>query len=79
MKKNGLTVKQLLKAIDEDREVNVILYAYGQYYASTFADGMHNVRECLENMNKDCINALVFDVCPGPDGDHIKIKAEIVH
>ena len=82
--KNQILVKQILELMEESTPVAVILYAYGVYYGDTNNDGMETVKDCKEQMNYDCINAMVTRIYLESVGKQkqkqkIVICAEIVH
>lgn len=84
-RKKQFVVSDILNIMEESDKVCVILYAYGVYYGNTMNDGMNTVAECKDQMNYDCINALVTRIrCERTGTDvfaetHVVIQAEIVH
>lgn len=76
-KKKQILVSDILDMMNETDKVCVILYAYGVYYGDTQRDGMQTVAECKDQMNYDCIHALVTRI--RTENDHVVIQAEIVH
>lgn len=78
-RKKKYLVKDILNLFtDDSHEVCCMLYAYGVYYADTIKDGMKTVKDCKENMNYDCINAMVTGI-RFDENDLMIIQAEIVH
>ena len=65
--------------MDDTDKVCVMLYAYGVYYGDTHRDGMHTVSECKDQMNYDCIHALVTRISTNQHCEGVIIQAEIVH
>jgi hypothetical protein len=81
-KQKKILVQDILNIMDDTDKVCVILYAYGCYYADTQRDGMFTVKECKDQMNYDCINALVTRIRTNHEYDedaHVVIQAEVVH
>lgn len=76
-KQKKILVQDILNIMDDSDKVCVILYAYGIYYGDTERDGMNTVAECKDQMNYDCIRALVTRI--KTEQDHVVIQAEIVH
>ena len=60
-----MKVKQLLNVMDNLEPVNVVLYAYGLEYASTWRDGMRTVEEVKNNLIYDGMNANVVRLSHG--------------
>lgn len=85
MKKKKILVSDILNIMDDTDKVCVMLYAYGVYYGDTQRDGMDTVKDCKDQMNHHCINALVTRIrCERTGTDvfaetHVVIQAEIVH
>lgn len=77
MKKKKILVSDILNIMDDTDKVCVILYAYGVYYGDTQRDGMITVKDCKDEMNYDCIHALVTRI--RNENDHVVIHGEIVH
>lgn len=81
-KKKQILVQDILNIMDDTDKVCVILYAYGMYYGDTQRDGMVTVKDCKDQMNHNCINALVTRIRTNDERDeeaHVVIQAEIVH
>ena len=84
-KQKQILVQDILNIMDDSDNVCVMLYAYGVYYGDTQRDGMNTVAECKDQMNYDCIHALVTRIrCERVGSDifaetHVVIHAEIVH
>ena len=57
-----MTVKQLVKTMDDEENVVVLITAYGVHYADSYADGMRTAKDIKEKMNYTCINAKVTSV-----------------
>ncbi len=57
-----MTVKQLIKTMDDTEQVIVLLTAYGVHYADSYKDGMRTAKDVKDKMNYDCINAKVTSV-----------------
>jgi len=81
-KKKPILVSDILDIMNETDKVCVMLYAYGVYYGDTQRDGMQTVKDCKDEMNYDCIHALVTRIRTNDERDdhaHVVIQAEIVH
>lgn len=76
-KQKQILVQDILNIMNDSDKVCVMLYAYGVYYGDTKRDGMNTVAECKDQMNYDCIHALVTRI--RTENDHVVIQAEIVH
>ena len=76
-----ITVKDVLNLIDENTPVCVTLYAYGVYYGNTASDGMRSAKDCKEQMNTSCLNALVGEINTRNPSipNQVHISAELVH
>lgn len=57
-----ITVKNLLALMDEAQEVTATFYAYGMFYAHS-GDCGKTAADLLDNMRKDCLDALVASIC----------------
>lgn len=62
-----MKVKDLLKVLNESDHVVCDFFAYGIFYANSFKDGMIDVRDHLDRLNYDCINAKVIGVHLDPE------------
>jgi hypothetical protein len=78
-KKKQILVQDILNIMNDSDKVCVILYAYGMYYGDTQRDGMDTVNDCKDQMNYDCIHALVTRIRTDDHREGVVIHAEIVH
>lgn len=79
MTKKKILVKDVLNLMEDNNKVTCIMYAYGVYYGDTQRDGMITVKDCKEQMNRACINALVTRIRTDENREDVIIQAEIVH
>lgn len=78
-KKKQILISDILNLMSDNHEVVCLLYAYGIYYADTQRDGMKTVAECKDQMNYDCLHALVTRIKFDDHAKKIVIEGEIVH
>lgn len=78
-KKKQVLVKDVLELMESTDKVTCIMYAYGVYYGDTQRDGMSTVKDCKEQMNHHCLNALVTRIRTDENREDVIIQAEIVH
>lgn len=76
-----MKVRNLLKLVRDDDYCNVVLYAYGIYYAETFVDGMRTVADIKEKLRYDGMQAKVFRICSMEydEKPYVVICAELVY
>ena len=76
-KTKKMNVEQMLHLVPQDEEVEIHFYAYGIWYASSWADGMKYSEECLKGLRYDCLEATVTAVLVGNPNKRLVIRAEI--
>lgn len=77
-----ITVKDILDLSDEQSEINIIFYAYGQYYGSTANDNLDTVGDIKRNLRYDLLKAKITEMRVVKFDNiepFLRIKAEIVN
>ena len=78
-KKKKIVVSDILDVMNDSDKVAVVFWSYGMYYSDTERDGMETVGDCKEEMNFDCLNAIVRRIGNDERSSCVVIQAEIVH
>lgn len=76
MAKRRVIVKDILNLIPDDKEVLIQFFAYGIHYAFS-EDSGKTCRQLKENMNFDCLHAVVTVITS--KNDAVLLSAELIH